>query len=930
MADAGLPSIFGDLRAPATVTASEITLRGYQRDAIEAIGGHRQTGCRILCVAPTGAGKTTIFCKLVADEIARGGRALVVAHREELISQAFGRLVVSGIPDRLVGVIMADGVIVHPVTRRPTRCVRPLAPVQVASIDTLRRRTKPVGITLVIVDECHRALAKSYRDLFDAYPDAHHLGFTATPYRGDGRGLGDVYRVLVQVTTPKSLMADGYLAEPRVFSHPHRANLDNIKTTAGDYDQEQLAKAVDKADLIGSIVDHWAKHLAGVRTVAFATNVEHSKHIVEMFRGVGVAAEHLDGETPDDDRSAILRRVDSGETMVVSNVGVLCLDAETEILTSAGWTGIDDMTLEHEVANWDNDDVTFERPSEVVRRQRLPGERMVRAKGMRVDARVTEGHGMLYRTTINGTWLKVPARDIVDRAVELPVAGVAAPFDIRVEAPAVNAKHREKMLQKTRYNLRKLEGVPAERVEAETRRRVDRKLSLRHKAPHELTVDECALIGFWIGDGSRTALKSGGCEFVLCQSFAYPKIIEWVDGVLARVGVDFIRRVVEPPKCGAHTNNQSVRWSLPRGTGGGSQQRNGLYPLEKYLDKNGSPLLWGLNEAQFDALIEGFWFADGEHADGTRRPRRGLRIGNTNLRLLDTLQAIGSARGYATTLTLGCNHLKIYKLRLTKRSTLHMSHDRFQVEDGWRDERVWCVRTRTKNIITRRGGRVLVMGNCEGWDQPSVKGCILARPTKSRALYVQCAGRVLRPWNDLTPIILDHAGCVLEHDLPHADWELSLEGKKKAKNKISVKECPACFGAVPSNAPICPFCGTPFGAADATLGRELSEADGVLVEVHENELRALKRLNESTRAELARWANAVDRKYSLPPGTTNRACMKEFRVSRQKMSPAQLEEVRAWFLRNDPWLLPPPAPPSVGAVRVFYAPITVSTEAPAW
>mgnify|MGYP000848283498 CR=1 FL=1 len=927
--------LFGEAAAP--VAPSSVVLRPYQTSAIEWVASERGPGERLLLVSPTGSGKTFTAARVILDEIASGGRVIFAAHRQELITQTYGSLLRLGLPEPLMGVIMGDGIITHPITRRRSNCSRPLAPVQVASIDTLRQpgRAKPRDVSLVFYDECHRALSRSYVDLAEHYAQATVVGLTATPWRGDGRGLGTLFRKLFVVATPRVLMDEGHLVEPRVFSHPHRADLKHVKITAGDYNEKQLAEACDRRELLGSIVEHWRRHLDGRRTVAFAVNVEHSKHIVEEFLAAGISAEHLDGTTPDDDRAAILGRLASGETLVVSNCAVLCLDEKTEILTSSGWVGIDAMTPEHLVANWDDGAVTFERPIEVIRRDRAPGERMVYAKGTRADARVTEGHALLHRTKRDGKFRKSPARDVVNRAVEVPVAGVAAPSEFPAVAATVDGRKRQRLINVNSYSLRQREGYDHDASIAEATRRVDRKLSLRHKAPHELTLDECRFIGFWIGDGSRTELPRGGVEYIVAQSHAYPKIIEWLDEVIARIGVHCSRRT-EPPAKGAFPSpHPSRRWSFPRGTGGGSQEREGLYAIEPYLDKNGSPLLWGLDEDRFDALIEGLWMADGDHRDGSQKPaRRAFRIHNTNRALIDALQAIASARGYATAVIAGFNrrknpaHREDFVLRMTKRSTLHMSRGRFEFEDGWREERVWCVRTRTKNIITRRGGKVLVMGNCEGFDCPAVEGCILARPTKSLSLYLQCAGRALRPApGKLEAIILDHAGCALEHGLPQDDREYSLEGKKRrAKSGISVKECPKCFAACASTAKTCFFCGHPFVETASDAGEPLRERDGTLVEMRANSLAMLQRQTATVRHELQAWATRVDGRYGLESGTTNGRCKRVFRKPRSEMTSDELARVRAWFLAEEPWLEAPVAPMSL-PLR-FEAPSV--SEVPLW
>ena len=295
---------------------SSVALRPYQERAIERLRERVRAGARrILMVAPTGAGKTTIAGHIITSALDRGQRTLFVAHRRELISQAYGRLVQMGVPDGRVGVIMGADTL-----RR-----RPGAMVQVASIDTLRHRPKPVA-NIIFIDEAHRALAASYRDLSSYYPGAIHLGLTATPQRADGKGLGEQYDELILVASPKELIAEGYLVAPRVFTVPKGAlaGLDQVGVRGGDYDEASLAKLLDRPVLIGDIVAHWLKHAAGVRTVVFAVSVAHSRHIAERFRDACIPAEHLDGTTPAADRESILRRLDRGETLVVVNVGVLC------------------------------------------------------------------------------------------------------------------------------------------------------------------------------------------------------------------------------------------------------------------------------------------------------------------------------------------------------------------------------------------------------------------------------------------------------------------------------------------------------------------------------------------------------------------------------------------------------------------------------
>jgi superfamily II DNA or RNA helicase len=281
------------------------------------------TTMRIDCEIPTqrafiGNGivnHNTVIAGSIISRAAMGGqRVLFLAHRRELINQAYRKLMDFGLPAAAVGVMMASD---------PRR--RPGAPVQVASVDTLRNRAKP-GADVVFTDECHRALSRTHQEISATYPQALHIGLTATPYRADGKGLGDAYDELIVVASPRQLIDEGFLVEPRVFTVPQakRPDLSKVKLSKGDYAPHALEAAVDRIGLVGNIVEHWLEHAKGIRTVVFAVSVAHSKHIVERFRAAGVAAEHLDGTTPATERDATLGRLNSGETTVLSNVGVLC------------------------------------------------------------------------------------------------------------------------------------------------------------------------------------------------------------------------------------------------------------------------------------------------------------------------------------------------------------------------------------------------------------------------------------------------------------------------------------------------------------------------------------------------------------------------------------------------------------------------------
>lgn len=286
------------------------TLRPYQEEAIARMrASFAQKHKRIVLVLPTGAGKTTVAAHVIESSTARGRRVLVLAHQRELIDQVSARLDGEQVEH---GVIMAG----H-------RRYMPWMPVQVASVQTLAARGEKPEADLVIVDECHHVRSNTYEKLLQAYPRAHVVGLTATPVRSDGKGLGEAFEDLVVGVTVKELVSLGFLVPHTGYAWDVPELREVKRTKSGDLDEHGLELVMGGTKIMGSIVANWLAHARGLRTVVFAVSIAHSQEIVARFRDAGVRAEHVDGTTPAAERDAILQRIRTGETTVVSNCALL-------------------------------------------------------------------------------------------------------------------------------------------------------------------------------------------------------------------------------------------------------------------------------------------------------------------------------------------------------------------------------------------------------------------------------------------------------------------------------------------------------------------------------------------------------------------------------------------------------------------------------
>ena len=313
---AGRERLDGDRGMPATSP----TLRPYQRDAVEAVLGARRAGVRRMVVClPTGAGKTVIFSHLA--QLARR-QVLVLAHREELLSQAQEKI--ERAMDGAAVVAIEQGAQRAPAEAKVLVCsIRSLHEERLARV----MRGRDVG--LIIYDECHHAAAEDNQrvlrqlGVFDDGWTGTLLGFTATTSRGDGKGLDAVFERIVYTRTLPEMIEDGYLSPLRGYRISTKADLTRISSGGADFPEDELAEAVDIEERNALVARSIQELARDRRTIAFCVTVNHARNLSRSLNVLGVPAGVVHGAMPKDARATALSEFRQGRTQVLCNVAVL-------------------------------------------------------------------------------------------------------------------------------------------------------------------------------------------------------------------------------------------------------------------------------------------------------------------------------------------------------------------------------------------------------------------------------------------------------------------------------------------------------------------------------------------------------------------------------------------------------------------------------
>jgi len=750
------------------------TPRPYQEHCINGGDPRRGIGImpafarykRVLAVMATGCGKTEVYLSVIRRYLESAKtppekRAMLIAHRDELVSQPIERAPRFGLrfareqgPDTAIG--KPERAIASTIQSLTANRVRSAAtalgyrfekkrkkdPAQaVLGVEPPPKKEKgdkftvwsPAGaelgrfdieaftklfkethpgvptcrmeeydpneIGLIVLDECHHSASDEHMKVLEYFIHAFVLGVTATPKRLDGIGLEEVFEAVAYHYPIEQARPDGWLVDARVTEHPIEGlDLSQLRKRAGDLPPEALGELMAEYSLpvAANIV-----RLAGERpTIVFCATVAHAhSQAAALRRYTDARVEVADGSTDKEIRRDVVADFRAGQVQYLVNAMLWtegfdapnascialvrptcsrslllqCLDMSTQVLTRRGWLSQPDVREDDILAAFVplTSEILWRPLLSAVVRHLAPDEVMYGVESPTLSLRVTGGHRLLAcrrrgRAHAWGGWEFSTAEDLAAHKDmwRVPVSGVEA-------AP----------------------GVP-------------------------LTDDEIRFIGWVLTDGTITRCAGKPSTIRICQAVGQPWVDE-IDRVLISCGFKYRKFEFTPRDAFPNAQNQYA-WTISHGKPRGTDKHlRGWGVLEPYISKDFPSTLDDLDRRQFGVLLSAMHLGDGcKQPKGVEWTQRSyhLCMGN-NLLMTERLQSLCVRRGYKANIT-----------RASAQYLLHIKDTAFRALGGKAaqdrphlvpvhtdpDELVWCVENDVGTIITRRNGKVCIVGNCLG------------------------------------------------------------------------------------------------------------------------------------------------------------------------------------------------------------------------
>lgn len=774
-----------------------LTPRDYQDAAYPAVcDWMEKNDGNPLIVVPTGGGKGLIIAEFIrrTREQWTNTRFLILSHVAELLEQD-GKAIERQCPDLHVTYYSAS-----------LREKNNDGDVVIAGIQSIHRKAhilQSPSPDVVIVDECHLIphdgegmYRRFLADMKKINPHIRVIGMTATPFRKKGgllhKGEGALFHGIAYEIGILDLLERGYLSPLITPTMSSRIDMEGVKVRGGEYVASDLQDAADKEHLVKSCVQETVSHGTGrKRWLVFTAGKKHCQHVRDELAKYGVDARIVTDDTPKAERDAIVKwhKEKSNDVRCIVNVAVFttgfdspatdlialitstrspvlyCLDKETEILTSKGWRGIRQISsgdcapgldMSSGYGKWARVISSFERDM-------LPEERWVEYDAPRANFRVTSNHNLLISTKkFNGgksDYRLCPA--IVAAGLK---NGFYMPTAVEINQP----------------------GVP-------------------------LTDAEIYFIGMVLTDGHVTPHT-----VQISQSERHPEIIQRIEKCLNQCGFVWSKRKVTGF---TQYNQRYTRWvysipiGKPRAKGRLTQTFNidsgkNCSRLLPYLDKDISPLLMSISKQQFVVLLTAIFDGDGFKVDkvpGIDYTPRSFSICSAKKAFMDKMQALAAIHGFTANLrqdNAASRKKPIWYITISPQDWRSIGGvgDRPQVKVlDYTQEKVWCIETSVGTIITRRRGKVTVMGNCQ----------IMGRGMRLADGKEDC-------------VVLDFGGVI--ETLGPIDQIRLPEKRKGEKRDAPSKSCPECGENNHAAARVCIQCDYEFPAPAPSIDAQASGA----------------------------------------------------------------------------------------------------------
>lgn len=780
-----------------------VELRPYQLKLKQDIYDGWNSGLRnVLARSPTGSGKAFTLATLTKELSHQYSMpTCVLVHRKELVEQLCMTFATLGVEHNIIAQKNTITSILYKQSKKFGRkFYNPNHIVTIVSVDTLLSRLDRYQNWLHtqrawVLDECaHQLASNKWGKVCLAMPNAIGVGFTATPERLDKKGLGrhafGLFDHMVHGPETRYLIGEGFLSNYKIIvpESNYRQYLQDNGDETKDYTAEARNYASMHSQITGDIVNTYIKHLYGKQNIVFVDSVEAGEMVEKNFLSNGIRAKLLTGETPPAERSQAIEAYSENQIQVLINVdlfdeGFDSLKLDTEVLTPNGWKKYNEIEKGDKCYAWDAEKEHIETVDveRVVTRTLRPNESYYSIKSQHVDISVTERHNIYYRTK---------------------------------DYYAKNFRSKEHSVSKIKdiFNYEKPYSIPTSS-------------NLKWSTKMMLSDDEIRFVGWSLTDSNLSEQDS----LTIYQS--KPEHVIKIRELLKRLNVKHKETVTSKEVLNSHPKNYKANYDLH--TFRISKKCIVYDKLFKYIKPDFSKSLHLMSKKQFEIFWETLMFAD-----GTKQKNKSGKFCTVDKNFCDNLMQLAVLRGYTpmygtyktksgkTVYNLGIKD-KTY-IQLTRRDERGAD---FTIEKGVASDLAWCITNRLGTIITRRNGKVAILGNC-----PSVKGLRIVeavqmgRPTKSLGKYLQICGRALRPAyaegydlstaegrieaqkNSYKPygIIVDHVGNIEYHGLPCKVRRWTLDNIVRRRDGASLMRiCQSITCKLPFDKTYsaCPYCG---------------------------------------------------------------------------------------------------------------------------